>query len=194
MGSTSVSFLDRLRDATPSSKEWSRLQEIYLPLIRYWLMRVPEVGDEANDLAQDVMVVLFRELRSFQRQRDGSFRAWLRQITLNRIRAFQKRRRQQPLAGGAEQFDHLLGQLEDSNSDLAREWDVDHDKHVLKKLLNIVQPDFEAKTWEAFRRFGIEDRSAATVAADLGLSESAVIQAKFRVMKRLREEAGELID
>jgi RNA polymerase sigma-70 factor (ECF subfamily) len=191
---TSLSLLDRLRSAAPDATAWRRLDEIYLPLIRSWLRRVPGIGDELDDLAQDVLVVLVRELPSFERRRDGAFRAWLRQITLNRIRAFQKTRRKRPLAGAGEEIDQLLAQLEDPASDLARQWDADHDKHVFQKLLAIVQPDFEPGTWEAFARFALNGQPAARVAEDLGISPSAVVQAKFRILKRLREEAGELID
>jgi RNA polymerase sigma factor (sigma-70 family) len=194
MNTTSLSLLDRLKRAKPDSREWQRLQEIYLPLIRYWLLGVPGLRDEADDLAQEVLVVVFRKLPSFERQHDGSFRAWLREITLNRIRAFGKTRKKQPLAGLGEQADQLLAQLADSDSDLARQWDREHDQHVLQKLLAIVRPDFESKTWQAFTRFALEGTPAAQVAAELEMSESAVVQAKFRILKRLREEAGGLLD
>jgi RNA polymerase sigma-70 factor (ECF subfamily) len=187
-------LLDRLRKAAPDAPDWQRLQEMYLPLIRAWLRRVPGVGDEADDLAQDVLLVLFRELPAFERQRDGSFRAWLRQITLNRIRAFQKARGKRAVTGGGEQGADLLAQLADPGSDLSRQWDGDHDRHVFQKLLAVVQPDFAPLTWKAFTRFALDGRPAAQVAEELGLSVSAVVQAKFRVLKRLREEGGELID
>jgi RNA polymerase sigma-70 factor, ECF subfamily len=189
---TSLSLLERLKLAGPDGGDWQRLYEIYLPLIRSWLLRIPCLGHEADDLSQEVLVVLVRELPSFQRRRDGSFRAWLRQITLNRIRAFQKPRRQWPLAGA--DIDQLLAQLENPTSELARQWDIDHDRHVVQKLLALVQVDFEPATWEAFAGFAIDGRPAARVAEELGISESAVMQAKFRVVKRLREEAGDLMD
>ncbi len=88
----------------------------------------------------------------------------------------------------------LLAQLDDPTSDLARQWDQDHDRHVFQKLLAIVEGDFEPGTWQAFTRFAVEGRPAAQVAGELGLTESAVVQAKFRILKRLREEAGELLD
>src|SRR5438876_4712482 len=122
MNTTSLGMLDRLKHAKPDAPEWQRLQDIYLPLIRYWLASVPGLGDEADDLAQDVLLVVCRELASFERQRDGAFRAWLRQITLNRIRAFWKGRRKQPLAGRGDEVEQLLAQLEDPHSHLARQW------------------------------------------------------------------------
>jgi RNA polymerase sigma-70 factor, ECF subfamily len=189
---TSLSLLARLRAAGPDDPEWRRFQELYLPLVRAWLRRVPGIGDEADDLAQEVLVVLVRQLPSFERRRDGSFRAWLRQITLNRIRSFQKARRKRP--DGGDEADRLLAQLADPASEPARQWDRDHDQHVFGKLLTLVKPDFEPRTWEAFTHFALDGRTAGRVAEELGLSESAVVQAKFRVLKRLREEAGELID
>ncbi len=194
MNTTSLGLLERLRHARPDACEWGRLRDIYLPMIRHWLSRFPKLHDEIEDLTQEVLIVLFRELPSFERRRDGSFRAWLRQIAVNRMAAFWKARRNQPLAMGGPETDQLLAQLADPTSELARQWDQDHDRYVFGKLLAIVAGDFEPSTWQAFTRFAVEGRPAAQVAKELGVTESAVVQAKFRVLKRLREEAGELLD
>ena len=194
METTSLSLLEQLKHAPPDAMEWRRLRDIYMPMIRHWLSRLPNLHHEVDDLTQEVLVVLFRELPSFERRRDGSFRAWLRQITVNRMRAFCKMRRKQPLAMGGPETDQLLAQLADPTSDLSRQWDQDHDKHVFQKLLAIVEGDFEPSTWQAFTRFAVEGRPAAQVAGELGVTESTVVQAKFRILKRLREEAGELLD
>ena len=194
MNTTSLGLLDRLRRAKPDAAEWRRLQDIYLPLIRHWLARVPGLGEEIEDLTQEVLVVICRELPSFERRRDGAFRAWLRQITVNRTWAFYKLRRKQPLAGGGSEVEKLLTQLEDPSSEFARQWDREHDKCVFQKLLVLVRPGFASATWQAFTRFALDGRASARVAEELGMSESAVVQAKSRVLKRLREEAGDLLD
>lgn len=194
MSSTSLGLLDRLKHAEPDAAEWRRLRDIYLPMIRSWLSRLPYLDHEVDDLTQDVLLVLFRELRSFERRRDGSFRAWLRQITVNRVRAFCRVRRKLPLAAGGSETDQFLAQLADPGSDAARQWDLDHDRHVFQKLLAIVEADFEPGTWLAFTRFALEGRPAGQAAAELGMTESAVVQAKSRVLKRLREEADGLLD
>jgi len=189
---TSVSLLDRLKDAPPDASGWGRLHDIYLPLITRWLRRIPGLGDESDDLAQEVFVVMVRELPRFERQREGSFRAWLRQVAVNMVRTFRKQLGRKPVAG-MDLTDGFLDRLAEPNSELAREWDLDHDRHVFQKLLAIVQPDFQPNTWEAFRRFAIDGHPAAEVAAQLGLNVNSVLQAKSRVLKRLREEAGELL-
>jgi RNA polymerase sigma-70 factor (ECF subfamily) len=189
---TSLSLLDRLKFARPEASDWTRLHEVYAPLIQRWLSRVPGLGDEAADLAQEVLVVVVREVPRFERRREGSFRAWLRQVAVNKVRQHYRERRRRPEAG-LDPAAGFLEQLADPAGDLAREWDRDHDKHVVDRLLAIVRPDFEPTTWEAFRRFGIEGEPARRVAADLELSENAVILAKSRVLKRLRTEAGDLL-
>ena len=192
MNPTSLSLLDRLKVARPEASDWRHLQGIYLPMIQRWLGRVPGLGDESADLAQEVLIVVFREVPRFARQREGSFRAWLRRVTVNRIRNYRRKRHRRP-AVGLDPADSFLERLSDPNDDLAREWDRDHDKHVVQELLAIVQPDFNPTTWEAFQRFGVEGAPAERVAEELGLSENAVILAKSRVLKRLREEAGDLL-
>jgi RNA polymerase sigma-70 factor, ECF subfamily len=190
---TSVSLLDRLRVARPDASDWNRLQGIYLPLIDRWLSRIPGLGDEAADLAQDVLVVMVRELPRFERRREGSFRAWLRQVTVNRVRTHRKQR-QRCFAPANDPAEGFLDRLADPNGDLAREWDKEHDRHVFQRLLTVVKHDFTPTTWEAFRLFAVEGLPAVRVAEQLEISENAVLQAKSRILKRLRQEAGELLN
>jgi len=193
MDPTSFSLLDRLKVAGPDAADWNRLHAIYFPLIERWLSRVPGLGDESADVAQEVLVFVFREIPRFERQREGSFRAWLRKVTVNRV-LNQRRQRQRRRAVGLDPADGFLERLSDPNGDLAHEWDRDHDRYVVEKLMAVVQSDFTPATWEAFRRFGVEGVPAARVAEELGLSENAVMLAKARVLKRLREEAGDLLE
>lgn len=188
---TSLSLLERLQ-SSPEESDWHRLQEIYLPLICKWFWRVPGLRNEAMDLAQEVFVIVIREIPQFRRQREGSFRAWLRLVTVNRLRSCRKKIRPRGIA--LEPIDVFAATLADASSDLAREWDREHDRHVVEKLLAIVRPDFAVPTWKIFEQFALEGRPAAEVAADCKVSVNAVIQAKSRILKRLRQEAGSFLD
>jgi RNA polymerase sigma-70 factor (ECF subfamily) len=189
---TSISLLDRLKVARPEAIDWERLQGIYLPLVQRWLRRVPGLGNEADDLAQEVFVVVIRELPRFERRREGSFRAWLRTITANKARNHCKQRDRRPTVG-MDQAEGFLDQMADPDSDLAREWDCEHDEHVIQKLLAAVRADFNPTTWEAFRRLALDGQPAARVAEEMGMPENAVLLAKSRVIRRLRREAGDLL-
>lgn len=189
---TSISLLERLQ-SSPRESDWNRLQEIYLPLIRKWLGRVPRLGEDAGDLSQEVLIVVIREIPNFERQREGSFRAWLRVVTVNRLRSHRKQKLRRPSVG-FDPTDTFIDQLADPNGDLAKEWDREHDRHVFQQLLTIVRPDFGTSTWLIFQQFALDGLPAAKVAENFGVTENAVIQAKARILRRLRQEAGAFLD
>ena len=54
--------------------------------------------------------------------------------------------------------------------------------------------DFQPATWKAFWGQVVESRSAADVAAELGLTVGAAYAARFRVLDRLREEMAGMLD
>ncbi len=192
---TSVSLLERLKSAKPDDPHWRRLQEIYEPWLLRWLARVPDLSGEANDLVQEVLMVLVKELPRFDRQRDGSFRRWLSHILANRLRTHWKKRKRRPLGGlDGDSGAAFIEQLGNPSSALSRQWDREHDQFVLERLLSAVRTDFSDSTWAAFRRCTLGGEPSAVVAAHLGISVNAVLTAKSRVLRRLREEAAGLID
>jgi RNA polymerase sigma-70 factor (ECF subfamily) len=190
---TSASLLERLRSASDEAA-WRRLDDLYRPLIRRWLLRDPGLGGESDDIVQDVMEVLVRELPGFQRQRTGSFRRWLRTITAHRLSAHYRARKHRPVALAAPPDECPLAELADPSSELSRQWDEEHDRYVLRRLLDLIAPQFEPSTLAAFRRVACDGAQPAQAAEELGLSLNAVLLAKSRVLSRLRQEAAGLVD
>jgi len=194
MNTTPVSLLERVQ-APGATEAWDHLVDLYDPLIRQWLGRWGLQASDADDLTQDVLTVLVRKLPDFHHdQRAGSFRSWLRAITANRVRDFWRARAHRPLATGDQHLADTLDRLEDPHSDLARRWDQEHDRHVLRRLTELIRDEFKTTTWQAFRRHVVEGRAADVVARELGLTANAVLIAKSRVLRRLREEARGLLD
>jgi RNA polymerase sigma-70 factor (ECF subfamily) len=194
MVETPISLLERLR-LRPDAASWQRLVDLYEPLIHTWLRRYALQHPDAEDLTQEVLGVLVQELPNFRHDlRRGAFRRWLRGITVNRLRAFWRARRRRALPGGAADVDYLLDQMEDPDSSLSRLWDHEHDLHVARRLLELIEPEFEPATWRAFHRLVLDGRSTAEVAAELGLSANAVRIAKSRVLSRFRREIDGLLD
>jgi RNA polymerase sigma-70 factor (ECF subfamily) len=190
---TPISLLDRLKVARSDDPDWNRFESMYAPLIRRWIGRIPGLDHDVDDVWQEVLLVLSREIPRFDRRREGSFRAWLRQVTANRVRVYRRQRHRQT-GGAADLTDGFLDQMADSNSLLARQFDQEHDKHVCDALLSAVRSDFTPATWAAFQQFAVEGRPAAEVARELGLTVNAVVKAKSRVLNRLRQEAAGLLD
>jgi hypothetical protein len=53
-----------------------------------------------------------------------------------------------------------------------------HDRNVVARRLELVQPHFEPTTWLAFRQVLLEGQEVAGVAKNLGLTPNAVRLAK----------------
>jgi RNA polymerase sigma-70 factor (ECF subfamily) len=192
--STSASLLDRLR-SNPHTEAWQRLVQIYEPLIRGWLRRQHLLDQDADDVVQEVLVIVSRRVPEFEHNgRVGAFRAWLRTITVNCLRDHWRSGRRRPSARGDSDFQQLLAQLEDPSSGLSKLWDQEHDRHVTRHLLEMLRTDFEPKTWQAFERTALDGLPAADAAAELGLTANAVFIARSRVLARLCQEAAGLID
>src|SRR6516162_206784 len=152
MSETSLSLLQRLRHE-PDPGSWQRLVGLYTPLLRDWLRRAALQPQDADDLIQDVFGVLVKELPHFDYTPErGSFRGWLRAIMANRLRAFYRARQTRPMAVGGSDFACLAAQLEDPHSELSQLWNREHDQYVWRRLLQLIKPDFEAPTWDAFQR------------------------------------------
>jgi RNA polymerase sigma factor (sigma-70 family) len=194
MPETSFSLLEQVQGEADAAS-WRRLVELYTPLIRAWLHHHDVPPHDADDLTQEVLGAVVRDLPSFRHdRRRGALRRWLRTITVNRLRHYWRSRGSRPLAVGGSAFEHVLHQLEDPDSPLSRSWDEQHDRHVLGKLLEMVRPDFEPATWQVFHRLVIEGKQTSEVGAELGMSPNAVRIAKSRVLQRLRQEIGDLLD
>jgi RNA polymerase sigma factor (sigma-70 family) len=194
MFETSASLLERLR-RQPDDAAWKRLVDLYTPLLQSWLRKhlVPQA--DAEDLVQEVMAVLVRELPTFHYDRQrGSFRGWLRTITVNRLRMFWRSRKTRPLATGDSDLARKVAELEDPHSALSRQWDREHDLHVAQRLLELIAPEFEAPTWRAFHRLAVDGAKPEAVAGELGISLNAVYLAKYRILRRLRQEIDGLTD
>src|SRR5438045_859740 len=113
MTDTSASLLERLR-TRPDAAAWERLVDLYTPLVRGWLRRHGVQSEDADDLVQEVMTTLVRELPQFHYEGErGSFRGWLRTITVNRLRHFWRARQSRPRATGGSDFARQIQELED---------------------------------------------------------------------------------
>jgi RNA polymerase sigma-70 factor (ECF subfamily) len=194
MAETSVTFLERLR-TQPDEDTWKRFVELYAPLIRGWLGRHSVSAEDAEDLAQEVLAIVVRELPAFRHnQQPGAFRSWLRIVSVNQLRALWRRRRGEAAASGNSEMARMLDQLADPNSSLSQLWNQQHDQHVTHRLMKMIEPQFEEKTWQAFRRVALDGVKPAAAAAELGMSVNAVLLAKSRILSRLRQELRGLTD
>ena len=70
------------------------------------------------------------------------------------------------------------------------DWEAEFEQRLFVWACEQVRHQVTDRTWQAFWRLAVENHATAEISADLGLSQGAVRQAKYRVLCRLREEMG----
>ncbi len=193
MAETSVSFLDSLK-ADAASDSWRQFVDLYTPLIRIWLGGQHVREQERDDVTQEVISVVLRRLPEFQRQRTGSFRNWLKTITIFCWQNYRRKNINRQAGVGGSDFGQMMTELEDPGSEMSRQWDQQHDQYVLQQLLENIRPTVRESTWEAFRGVTLDGKTADRVAEELGISVNAVYVAKSRVLSQLRKVSEGLVD
>jgi len=170
---------------------WQRLVDLYAPLIYHWCRQSRLRDEDAGDVVQEVFKSVLTSLDDFRSDR-GAFRAWLRGITRHRIQDHFRGREGLPTAkGGTDAQRHLL-QIPDTSDPSIATGSLDTDHGVWRRALEMVQAEFEARTWQAFWRVAVDGERPADIAGELGMTLHAVYKAKSRVLRRVRQELTDL--
>ena len=188
MNSTSESLLLRLRKAS-DQQAWSKFVQLYTPILFYWARQTGLQAQDAADLVQEVLTIVFRKLPDFQYDRDKSFRSWLKTVTINRFRQFCRRKSvsQNAVTGT------ILNQLP-AQSVAESTWDLSYQRSLFTSAMELLKDEFRPKTWEAVKKFVTGNQTAAEIANQTGVSVWTIYAAKSRLLARLREELNGLVE
>lgn len=194
--SLSSSLLDRVQQMEPGA--WTRLVEVFSPIVYRWARQSGLGQAESSDLVQDVFVAVARNISGFQRQKEqASFRSWLATITRNRVRDYFRRKASQPQAyGGTDamvQWQNMKQGNIPSEQQLEKTISLaDLDQSVPRRVLELVKQDCDPRTWQAFWQTIVMGDAASDVAQRLNMNVASVYQAKSRVLRRIRKKMDEL--
>ncbi len=186
--STSRSLIKRAQSLDPEA--WRRLCDVYGPLVYRWVRAKGLQITDAADVGQEVFLTVAAKIGEFRRDRPGdTFRGWLWTITYHKLGDHFRTRSNKPLAtGGSTARLHLNSQADEASFDLSAADDNDAECEILHRTLAQIRGEFEPRTWDAFWRTTADGRSIEQTADELSLSPGAVRQAKYRVLRRLRDE------
>jgi RNA polymerase sigma-70 factor (ECF subfamily) len=170
----------------PATGDWERFVLLFSPMLRRWAARFDVKDAAAEDLLQEVFLVLLRALPEFRYDPDRSFRAWLWTVFRRTSLGWKKR---QPRSCSLEQLEEL-----GSPDSVMEATEAEYRRVLLARVMQIVQPAFSSETWGMFRAVAIEGHTAGDVADRFGVTANAVYLARGRVLARLREEMTGLED
>lgn len=198
--STSRSLMISLREDDDDA--WSRMVDLYTPLVCYWCRRLNLAEQDLPDVLQEIFRAVAANISRFHMDRPGdTFRGWLRTIARSKVMdSFRRQGREAQATGGTDaqmNFARLPDQniteeIEEADEDETP--DEDSERHLLfRRALQIIQTDFQERTWQAFWKVAVDGRPVADVADELSMKPGTVRVARCRVLARLRSEFGDLL-
>ena len=149
-----------------NAEAWNQLCYIYTPLVYGWIRRAGLQEADASDLVQDVFSRVLGALGKFEH---SSFRGWLLTITRNEIRVWHRRRQSRvpDAVGGSDALSQLLNApdlLHEESCAEVLDDDPSGTQELVRRAAEMIQGDFEPKTWQAFWRSVVEGHAAADIA------------------------------
>jgi RNA polymerase sigma-70 factor (ECF subfamily) len=163
---------------------------MYGPLVYRWARRAGLQHADIVDVVQEVFRAVAGSIDRYDRGQGTGFRGWLWGITRNKLRDFQRRRAAHPVAaGGTDAMQRLAAAADVAPDDNDDEPDPElSERLLLHRALELIRADVESHTWQAFWRLAVEGHPVAEISRDLGMTDKAVRQAKYRMLRRLRRE------
>lgn len=170
---------------------WNLFYRIYAPMMRQFSRRLGLNEVEADDVTQEVLMVVHRALREGSYEpKKGKFRGWLYGVVHKRAMSAHRARRRRTRAQSAERdtdFD-LLNSVADRSDEAIREiWEQEWRYAVLEEALRQLQPTLGEKSFRSFVLYAIENRPVQEVASQLGIAPASVYTYKNRVLKAIRK-------
>jgi RNA polymerase sigma-70 factor (ECF subfamily) len=192
INNTPLSLLERLRANEPAA--WQRCMNLYAPLVRFWCTHRGLSGPDVEDVTQEVFAASAVGLSRFHRDRAGdTFRGWLRGITRNQIAMHFRRNQDQAHAAGGSDAWEQLQTVPDPLAGLVAGEDAELGQ-LYRRALEQVRCEFSDHVWQAFWLTAVEGRLPSALVEELKMTVNHIRQAKARVLRRLREELGDLLD
>lgn len=193
--STDLSILKRMGDTRQRAEAWEVFMDRYARLFFHWFRDWGVNPDDMEDVLQDVVLRILKNLKFFDRRRHGSFRAWLKAL-------------------GHSSWKQLMTeasrQLADRPADpkLVRNWTQIGSKaaetHIIQlfdawatqELIELAQDNVRRRvspeTWQTYALVTYDQRPVEELRASFGISTEQIYNRIFRVRKMMREELNVL--
>lgn len=180
---TRYTLLQRACDLN-DQQAWDEFEAHYRRFILYILHQVGVPQDEVEDVAQQTLLTLTKNLHLYQRDQ-AKFRSWLSAVIRHEASTHLKKRRRRELRVSlyGDRSESLLNTLQSDSEIEARiekEWMI----YISNLAMERVREVFKGKALEVFE-LGLDGQSVDEIAGKTGLTTASVYTLRKRVKKRL---------
>lgn len=167
--------------------------ERYAEQISHWCRRWGATAEDAEDVVQETLLVVFRKIAEFQYNRDQSFRAWLKTVSYHIWLQVFKHKRKTMLDSRSKSlataYNHKLNAA-------VREFggflDQIAELEILNLALSNVRKRVPQRIWLCFELSELEEMPRKEIAEQLGISTGYVQVNVFRVRQLIDREIAAL--
>ena len=144
-------------------------------------------------MLQETFRAVANSLDRFRKEKpQDTFRGWLHGVTSHKVRDYWRKRAKTPDAFGASDSTGLFEAIPDVTDESSGSAPKNELAWLVQNAALQLKETVVESTWQSFWRTVVDGENPSDVAADLGISVNAVYRAKSRLLKRLREELGDL--
>ncbi len=194
---TNASLLERLKDLEDQAS-WQEFYTTYRKLIFSFALRHGLSPTEAEEVVQETVITVARNLPEFRYDpKRCSFKTWLFNLTLWRIRDQLRRRHpqnasMQRMPGETDRtstVERVPGPEGEQPSAL---WEEEWRKDLFERALERVKALVDEKRLQIYDLYALQSWSAHDVARSLGVSLARVYMTKHRISALLKSEIQRL--
>lgn len=194
---TSASRLGRLVDG--DADEWQQLPILYAQFIRGQLSRMLSNPADVEEVEQEVLAVLVARIKTFERQRDGSFRKFLRTISYHKALELLGKLSSGRLPAGTGDTGVALAlhAWADPTSDLSRLWDEDHRAFALEQILLEARQRCGEQKVAIYCELKRKELSREAIAQQHKVSPATLFRIQSEVngvLEQIRKKCGKWLD
>jgi len=182
---------DLIRRAQEGDEDSLReLLEQVVPSVRQWAMARAGDPDGADDLTQEVLVLLLRKLGTYRG--DSRFLTWV--FTVTRNQAIERSRRR----GRRRKKMERLRTKTDPGAGTTRQDDSRLDRERIRELLTLFVKELPTRQREVFQLVDLQGLSSPEAGAVLNLPPGSVrvtlLKARRALRRRILEDKPEIVE
>jgi RNA polymerase sigma factor (sigma-70 family) len=186
---TRYSLLSRLEDWS-DQESWKVFFDTYWRLIYSMALKSGLTEDEAQDVVQETVIAVARDIRKFERDRTlGSFKGWLRNIVRWRIADQFRKRLSMPRADGLEPRADELAEIPDpAGSKLEVLWQEEWQANLFSAAVDRVKQRVKGEHYQIFDFYVLQGWPAVKVARTMRVNVGRVYLIKHRISSLIKKE------
>ncbi len=182
---TRQSLIMRAKDPT-DEEAWADFVGYYERFIFYLLHRMNIKSDDLDDLAQMILVKLWKYIGSYEKQANTKFRTWLGLVVRNIVYTYYQteQRRKNVIVSNVEIDEETIAEEgSDLEKTIVKEWEIYMTNFALERM----RGNFSETAVKVFE-MSLSGTPAKEIAASLNISVDSVYTLKNRAKTHLIEE------